>query len=122
MLVKYAQAFVIFPRGFGTMDELFEALTLIQTSKVRDFPVVLFGSDYWRGLRDWLRGTMVAEGKIAAADLKLMIVADSPAEVRGVILDSMREQRRGFEREEGAREATRRALGRDARFPESPDR
>ena len=80
MFVKYACAFVIFPGGFGTMDELFEALTLIQTSKVRDFPVVLFGSEYWQGLLDWIRNTMEPEGKIATDDLNLLFVTDDPAE------------------------------------------
>jgi hypothetical protein len=81
MFVKYAEAFVIFPGGYGTMDELFEALTLIQTNKVRDFPVVLFGSAYWKGLLAWLRDTMSREAKIAPADLDLMLVTDDPAEV-----------------------------------------
>lgn len=88
MFVKYAQAFIIFPGGFGTMDELFESLTLIQTNKVRDFPVVLFGSKYWSGLLDWIRGTMAAEGKIAPEDLDLMLVTDDPAEVRDHVLRS----------------------------------
>ena len=79
MFVKYACAFVIFPGGFGTMDELFEALTLIQTNKVRDFPVVLFGSHYWAGLMDWIRGTMLEGGKIAREDINLMLVTDDPA-------------------------------------------
>lgn len=82
MFVKYASGFVIFPGGFGTMDELFEALTLIQTNKVRDFPVVLFGSQYWGGLLDWIKGTMALEGKIAAADLDLIFVTDDPTLVR----------------------------------------
>ena len=86
MFVKYATAFVIFPGGYGTMDELFEALTLIQTNKVRDFPVVLFGSGYWAGLLEWLRGTMAPEGKIAMADLDLMYVTDDPAEVAAHIV------------------------------------
>jgi uncharacterized protein (TIGR00730 family) len=80
MFVKYAEGFIIFPGGFGTMDELFESLTLIQTGKVRNFPVVLFGSQYWRGLIDWLKSTMLAEGKIHAKDLELLIVTDSPEE------------------------------------------
>src|SRR5919197_5910782 len=69
MFVKYAQGFVVMPGGFGTLDELFEALTLTQTRKVTSFPVVLFGTSYWSGLVDWLRDTMLADGKIAAADL-----------------------------------------------------
>jgi uncharacterized protein (TIGR00730 family) len=80
MFVKYACAFVIFPGGFGTLDELFEALTLIQTNKVRNFPVVLFGSEYWAGLIDWIRGTMLPGGKIADEDMDLMMVTDDPRE------------------------------------------
>jgi hypothetical protein len=80
MFVKYSQGFVIFPGGFGTMDELFEALTLIQTGKVRNFPVVLFGSEYWGGLVDWLSDRVASEGKIARKDLDLLFVTDDPAE------------------------------------------
>ena len=87
MFVKYAEAFVIFPGGFGTLDELFEALTLIQTGKVRDFPVILFGSAYWKGLIDWIRDTLLAEGKISPEDVDLLVVTDDPAEVCRVILD-----------------------------------
>ncbi|HEX2189292.1 MAG TPA: TIGR00730 family Rossman fold protein [Longimicrobiaceae bacterium] len=90
MFVKYAEAFIIFPGGFGTMDELFEALTLIQTGKVRDFPVILFGSAYWQGLLDWLRGTMLEEGKISAPDLDLMVVTDSPEEAVRVVQERCR--------------------------------
>ncbi len=111
MLVKYSQAFVIFPGGFGTLDELFEALTLIQTGKIRNFPVVLFGTEYWSGLLDWLRSTMAAEGKISEADLDLLAVTDSPAEARDMILTSARQQEWSAEHEEGARAATRRAFG-----------
>ena len=78
MFVKYAEAFVIFPGGFGTMDELFESLTLIQTGKVRDFPVVLFGTDYWGGLVDWIRSRMAGEGKISKDDADLIFCTDSP--------------------------------------------
>jgi uncharacterized protein (TIGR00730 family) len=92
MFVKYAEAFVIFPGGFGTMDELFESLTLIQTNKVRDFPVVLFGSDYWRGLTDWLKATMATEGKIAPEDLDLMHITDDPADVAAHIVEARRER------------------------------
>ena len=86
MFVKYAEGFIIFPGGFGTMDELFEALTLIQTGKVRNFPVVLFGSAYWRGLLDWLHDTMLREGKIRVQDLELLVLTDSPDEaVRTIV-------------------------------------
>jgi hypothetical protein len=78
MFVKYSMGFVVFPGGFGTMDELFEALTLIQTGKITHFPVVLFGSAYWQGLVGWLRDTMAAEHKIEAADLDLFTVTDDP--------------------------------------------
>ncbi len=78
MFVKYAQAFVIFPGGFGTMDELFESLTLIQTGKIRDFPLVLFGSNYWGGLLDWLKETVQVKGNISPGDLDLIKVTDSP--------------------------------------------
>src|SRR5699024_2104437 len=76
MFVKYAVGFVIFPGGFGTLDELFEALTLIQTEKITPFPVVLYGSKYWQGLIDWLRNTMLAEGCISESDFELFHVTD----------------------------------------------
>jgi uncharacterized protein (TIGR00730 family) len=91
MFVKYAEGFIIFPGGFGTMDELFEALTLIQTGKVRNFPVVLFGSEYWGGLLDWLKSTMLQEGKIGAADLELVVVTDSPEVAVQTVLDCYEE-------------------------------
>jgi uncharacterized protein (TIGR00730 family) len=81
MFVKYAVAYVILPGGFGTMDELFEALTLIQTKKIKSFPLILMGSDYWRGLLDWLKKNMLQEGKISPADLDLIQVVDEPEEV-----------------------------------------
>src|SRR5437588_2534521 len=76
MFVKYAEAFVIFPGGFGTMDELFEALLLIQTGRIIHFPVVLFGADYWRGLLEWIRGRVLAERKISTDDMDLRVVTD----------------------------------------------
>jgi uncharacterized protein (TIGR00730 family) len=80
MFVKYAQAFVVLPGGFGTMDELFEALTLVQTKKVTQFPVVMMGEAYWRGLLDWLREAMRSDGKIGPEDLELIHVTDDVAE------------------------------------------
>ena len=80
MFIKYSNAYIIFPGGFGTMDELFEALTLIQTRKIRNFPVVLFGSQYWRGLLAWVTSTMLNEGNINEEDLGLMHLTDSPAD------------------------------------------
>jgi uncharacterized protein (TIGR00730 family) len=76
MFVKYAQAFCVLPGGFGTMDELFEALTLVQTGKVTRFPVVLLGTWYWQGLLDWMRGSMLAEAKIGVEDLDLLCLTD----------------------------------------------
>ncbi len=85
MFVKYAQAFVILPGGFGTLDELFEALTLVQTRKVTRFPVVLFGVEYWSGLLDWVRSTLVPTGTINAADLDLITLTDDITDVVSVI-------------------------------------
>jgi uncharacterized protein (TIGR00730 family) len=110
MFVKYAQAFVIFPGGFGTMDELFEALTLIQTGKVQNFPVILFGTSYWSGLVEWLRATMLAEGKIAPPDLDLLMITDSLEEARDLIIKSVQEQSWRPQQEHAAREVTRRAF------------
>ncbi|HYP54235.1 MAG TPA: TIGR00730 family Rossman fold protein [Pyrinomonadaceae bacterium] len=88
MFVKYSNAFVIFPGGFGTLDELFESLTLIQTRKIRNFPVVLYGTRFWRPMLDWIRDVMLAEAKISEADLKLMHLTDSPSEVVDIIVRS----------------------------------
>ncbi|MGZ5367330.1 MAG: LOG family protein, partial [Aeromicrobium sp.] len=77
MFVKYAQGFIVLPGGFGTMDELFEAITLAQTGKVTSFPIVLIGKDYWSGLLDWLRGTMLDDSKIGENDLDMIYVTDS---------------------------------------------
>jgi hypothetical protein len=85
MFVKYSMGFVVFPGGFGTMDELFEALTLIQTGKITHFPVVLFGSAYWQGLVAWLRDTMAAQHKIEPSDLDLFTVTDDPAVAVGAL-------------------------------------
>jgi len=88
MFIKYSNAYVIFPGGFGTMDELFEALTLIQTRKIRNFPVVLFGSQYWRGLLAWLTSTMLNEKMINPEDLSLIHLTDSPQDAVDFILET----------------------------------
>ncbi|HEY5192729.1 MAG TPA: TIGR00730 family Rossman fold protein [Solirubrobacteraceae bacterium] len=85
MFVRYSSAFVVLPGGYGTLDELFEALTLIQTGKIPHFPVVLLGSHYWSGLLDWLRATMLAEGKISSADIDLLQIADDPAHAVAIV-------------------------------------
>ena len=85
MFVKYADAFVIFPGGYGTLDELFEALTLIQTRRIRDFPVILIGSDYWAGLLDWLRGTLLEEAAVRPEDVDLLRITDDTAEACRII-------------------------------------
>ena len=99
MFVKYAEAFVIFPGGFGTMDEFFESLTLIQTGKVRNFPVVLFGKSFWEGLLDWLRGPMLGGQKILPADLDIMTVTDSPEHAARIIVEKYEENCRRAEAE-----------------------
>ncbi len=88
MFVKYAQGFVVFPGGFGTIDELFEALTLVQTGKVTTFPIVLVGTRYWSGLVEWLRTTMAPDGKISVSDLDLLHLTDDPEEVVAIIRDA----------------------------------
>jgi hypothetical protein len=88
MFVKYSQAFVVLPGGFGTMDELFEALTLVQTRKVTSFPVILYGSEYWQGLVDWLKQTMLAGGKVSPGDLDLIRVSDDIDEIVQIVRDS----------------------------------
>ncbi|HEU5132563.1 MAG TPA: LOG family protein, partial [Pyrinomonadaceae bacterium] len=84
----YSLAFVIFPGGFGTLDELFEALTLIQTKKIRNFPIVLFGSQYWSGMLDWLRAVVLTDGKISEHDMDIFHITDSPAEVVEIVTQS----------------------------------
>ena len=98
MFVKYAQGFVFLPGGFGTLDELFEALVLVQTQKVTQFPVILVGTDYWRGLLDWLRNRLAADKKIAVADLDLISVTDDVDEVVRIIADADERHRRVQER------------------------
>jgi uncharacterized protein (TIGR00730 family) len=88
VFIKYSQAFVVLPGGFGTMDELFEALTLVATGKITKFPIVLFGSEYWSGLLDWLKTTMLADGKIGQDELALLRLADEPDEVVKIIKEA----------------------------------
>ena len=88
MFVKYSVAFVIFPGGFGTMDELFESLTLVQTGKIQHFPVVLFGSDYWGKLSQWIEDCMLREGCVFEKDLSLYTITDDPGEAAQVIIEN----------------------------------
>jgi uncharacterized protein (TIGR00730 family) len=90
VFVKYSQAFVVLPGGFGTLDELFEALTLVQTGKITRFPVVLVGSEYWSGLVSWIRESLVGSGKIAPEDVDLLQVCDDPREVVRLISEAHR--------------------------------
>jgi uncharacterized protein (TIGR00730 family) len=92
MFVKYATAFIVFPGGYGTLDELFEALTLIQTGKVKHFPVILFGSAYWHGMIEWLRRTVAEERKINATDLLLFSVTDDPVEAARLVIEARSER------------------------------
>jgi uncharacterized protein (TIGR00730 family) len=87
MFVKAAEGFVVFPGGFGTADELFESLTLIQTGKVLDFPVILFGTEYWSPLLDWIRDRALPEGTVSPGDVELLTVTDDPAEAVKRVLD-----------------------------------
>ena len=91
MFVKYSNAFIIFPGGFGTMDELFEALTLIQTKKVSNFPVILYGSKYWEGLLNWIRETMLAEEKVSVDDVALLRISDDPEEICRMVCEAYQE-------------------------------
>ncbi len=116
MLIRAARGFVIFPGGFGTLDEMFEALTLIQTGKLKNFPVVLFGSAYWSGLLDWLRDVMLAEGKISPDDLELLIVTDSPQTTVDFITRCLEDVAWRGRPEAKAVEATRQVYG-TARSP-----
>jgi uncharacterized protein (TIGR00730 family) len=88
LFIKYSNAFVIFPGGFGTMDELFEALTLIQTKKVSNFPVILYGSEYWGGLIGWLRDTMLKVDNISPPDFELLRMSDNPEEICQWVCDA----------------------------------
>ena len=109
MFVKYAEAFVIFPGGFGTLDELFEALTLIQTGKVQHFPVVLYGKDYWDGMMQWIRDKPLYEEKISPEDLELLtITSDIDEAVRAITKDHA--SRKQTQKEAASRRATKEAV------------
>ncbi len=88
VFIKYSQAFVVLPGGFGTLDELFEALTLVQTGKITKFPIVLVDREYWSGLISWIHGTLLTQGKVSAADPDLFRIADDPADVVQIIRDA----------------------------------
>ncbi len=88
MFVKAAEGFVIFPGGFGTLDELYESLTLIQTGKVLNFPVVLFDTDYWTEMLDWINGELLADGMISPEDVELLHATDDPAEAVRLVVES----------------------------------
>jgi uncharacterized protein (TIGR00730 family) len=110
MFVKYSQAFVVLPGGFGTLDELFEAITLVQTRKVTRFPIVLVGTDFWGGLIDWIKDKMLPAAKISPEDIDLLHCTDDPDEVVRVIVDA-HEQHARLRDELEAAEATARAAG-----------
>ncbi len=109
MFVKYAEGFVIFPGGFGTLDELFEALTLIQTGKVENFPVVLYGKEYWDGMLEWIREKPLYEEKISPQDLDLLIVTSDIDEACAAIVKHHR-SREQAQRESASQDATKRAV------------
>jgi uncharacterized protein (TIGR00730 family) len=100
MFIKYSVAFIIFPGGFGTLDELFEALTLIQTGKIYQFPVILFGRHYWAGLLRWLQTRVLSERKISPGDIDLMLLTDDPAEAAAAVISAYEAQRNGVARED----------------------
>jgi uncharacterized protein (TIGR00730 family) len=111
LLVKYASAFVFFPGGFGTLDEMFEAVTLVQTGKVRNFPIILYGSTYWQGLIEWLKTSPLQHRMLSAAEIALLQVVDTPAAVRDIIVGATEER---IAAEAAARAALRQATTRDA--------
>lgn len=103
MFVRYASAFVVFPGGFGTLDELFEALTLIQTGKIRDFPVVLAAVEHWQGLLDWVRERLLETGKVAPTDVELLRASNDVDEICSLVEEGHRRQLAAFGSVEGSR-------------------
>ena len=124
MFVKYAQGFVVLPGGFGTLDELFESLVLVQTHKVTSFPIVLIGTDYWRGLLDWLAGPVLSRGMISAPDLRLLQLTDDVEEAVGVLVSSRDQREREWAAVTAAAAASAQAHAglhrHEARFPDPP--
>jgi uncharacterized protein (TIGR00730 family) len=116
MFVKYSEAFITFPGGFGTLDELFGALTLIQTKKISDFPVILFGTEYWNGMLSWMRERVLTENKISQEDIESIYVVDDPHKVRDIVV-KFHEQailhRSQEAREEGKQAEVRKILERE---------
>ena len=116
MFIKYSNAFIIFPGGFGTLDEAFEALTLIQTGKIYQFPVIMFGRHYWAGLIRWLQSRVLVERKISPGDLNLILLTDDPQEACSAVVEAYESQQRAIQpRHEASREARRAAEGRSNR-------
>jgi uncharacterized protein (TIGR00730 family) len=109
MFVKYSQAFVVLPGGFGTLDELFEAITLVQTKKITRFPIVLVGTEYWGGLLDWINSTMLPSGKISPSDPDLLQLTDDPDEVVRIVAEAHENHQR--ELEEAAQQSTAETAG-----------
>jgi hypothetical protein len=107
MFVKYAQAFIIFPGGFGTLDELFEALTLVQTGKVRDFPIILFGTEHWKGMLEWIEGPLATSGKISPEDVRLLYTTDSPEEAVRFVQENYKKHLERLRRRRAMRETLR---------------
>ncbi len=121
MFVKYSDGFVIFPGGFGTLDELFEALTLVQTQKIHRFPIVLYDRSYWQGLLDWIKNTQLAQGMVSPEDLDLLIVSDSVEEIRDIMVDCYNNKCWStWKRSEGARLEEERAADGAAPVAEGP--
>jgi len=93
MFVKYSQAFIIFPGGFGTLDELFESITLVQTKRIKPFPIILFGKEYWKGLIEWIKNKLLKEEKICQKGMDIIRLVDTPAEVIKIINEKKPESR-----------------------------
>jgi uncharacterized protein (TIGR00730 family) len=110
MFIKYSTAFLIFPGGYGTLDETFDALTLIQTGKIYQFPVILFGRHYWAGLIRWLQARVLGEGKISPGDLDLMLLTDDPEEAARVVIGAYEAQSQAVTERARTRKSTRERL------------